>query len=283
MFPPRTPGDIEAEIIMNRQVHKGSFLLVEGSDDSKFWSERIAKGDCEIVIAKGKSNLVGAIEKLDSRQFPGILGVIDDDFDSLEQCQHCSVNLVATDAHDLECLLLRSQALESVLGELGDPVKIKRFEQRSGLSVRQGLWKNGIAFGRLRWLTKRQGWQLSIDRHVNVGRFVDRDTWQPKETAMLETVAQTVALNTDEIRGFLDALPQADPWHVCQGHDLTEILRLGLQKVLGHLKTTHTKNDIASSLRLAFHGIHLAATQLCANIQQWERLNAPYRILPSNV
>jgi len=290
MFPPRTPGDIEAEILMARQVHKGSFLVLEGQDNSKFWRGRIAKEMCYIVVADGKSNVIGAIKKLDARRFLGALGIVDDDFDGpngcqyfdkFNSCQYRSANLIGTDANDLECLLLRSPALDSVLGELGDSAKIKQFEQRSGLSVRDGLWNNGLAFGRLRWLAIKQGWRLSIDKQLSPGRFIERDTWLVKEAEMLEAVAQAVALNANEVRVLLDALPSADSWYVCQGHDLTEILRLGLQKALGNLKTTHTKDDIASSLRLAFHDIHLVATQLYADIQNWERLNIPYRILPS--
>lgn len=285
MFPPKTPGEIEAEILMSRQVHRGSFLLVEGPDDSKFWRGRIIKGDCEIVIAMGKPNLVGAIERLDMRQFVGILGIIDDDFDCLEQRRYNSDNLISTDAHDLECLLLYSPALESVLGELGDQAKIMRFEQHAGVSVKDALLNNGLVFGRLRWLALRQDWCLGVGVHtpLNPARFIDSETWAVKEPEIMDATAQTLNLNVEDLRGLLDDLPSANPPHVCQGHDLTEILRIGLQKVLGNLKTTYTKDDIASSLRLAFHDTHFAATQLYADIKNWERLNIPYQILPSQV
>lgn len=282
MFPSRTPGDIEAEILMSRQVHKGSFLLLEGPDDSKFWREYIAKKECDIVLAKGKPNLVGAIKKLDARQFQGALGIIDDDFDSLHLSQYCSANLISMDAHDMECLLLRSPALDRVLNELGDPAKIAHYEQRTGLSMREGLLKNGLIFGRLRWLALRQDWRLGVgvDTRLNPSSFIGRDNWEVKEIELLDIAAQQVGLDAEALRTLLASLPNADPWLICQGHDLTEILRLGLQNVLGNLKTTQTKDHIASSLRLAFHAIHLANTQLYLDIKNWERLNVPYHILP---
>lgn len=294
MFPPRTPGDIEVEILMSRQVHRRSFLLLEGSDDSKFWRGRIAKGNCDIVVAEGKSNVIGAIERLDTRQFTGVLGIVDDDFDTPNGCQfldkfsghqYSSANLIGTDASDLECLLLRSPALESVLQILGDEAKIQQYEQRTGMPVREGLLQNGLAFGRFRWMDSRRAWNMNISvaKELKPERFIDRDTWETKDSEILETVSRRVELSTDELRGLIDRLPNVDPWFICQGHDMTEILRLGLQSVLGNLKSTQTKKEIADSLMLAFHDIYLAATRLYADIKNWEQLNFPYQILQSQV
>ena len=79
---------------------------------------------------------------------------------------------------------------------------------------------------------------------------------------------------------MLETLPDADPWLVCQGHDLLEILRIGLQKVLGDLKPSQGKSHLAALLRAAFHDTHLASTQLYQNIRAWEHANAPYQVLP---
>jgi len=51
----KTPAIIETEILMQRLVHKGSFLLLEGSDDSKFWNLYVVKDKCEKVICGGKT------------------------------------------------------------------------------------------------------------------------------------------------------------------------------------------------------------------------------------
>ena len=75
-------------------------------------------------------------------------------------------------------------------------------------------------------------------------------------------------------------MPNVDPWLVCHGHDLLKILRVGLQTVLGDLKSTFTHEDLAAHLRLAFHDTHLAATQLYKDIRAWEQSNPPYQILP---
>jgi hypothetical protein len=287
MFPPKSPGEIEAEVLMTRTVHKGSFLLVEGPDDLKFWRPRILDGKCELVDTQGKPNLLGAVGRLDTRGFTGMLGVIDDDGDSLDDDWRCpSRNLVVTDARDIECMLLRSPALErGVLAELGNPEKIDRFQQQSGVSVRERLLENGLAFGRLRWLSKRQGWGLDFGKlKPEREPFLSRETWRVDETVLLREAASLQgAASADDLRALLDALPPADPWCVCQGHDLVEILRLGLLKVLGDLKPSHGKDQVASLLRAAFHDAHLAATRLCADVRGWEHANVPYRVLAGAV
>ena len=277
----KTPSIIANEIIMSRVLVEGSFLLVEGPDDFKFWQTRICAGRCEIIVTEGKPNLLGAIENLNARQFAGTLGIIDDDGDSLENNQTLSINLIATDCHDLECLLLQSRALErGVLSELGNSVKIEKFQQQSGQTVRDRLLENGLAFGRLRWLSKRLDWQISFE-DLKPERFMDREVWRIDVENLIGTIAtQQATAITEEIIGLLETLPDADPWLVCQGHDLLEILRIGLQKVLGEMKPSQGKSHLAALLRAAFHDTHLAATQLYQNIRAWEQANAPYQVLP---
>ncbi|WP_217807311.1 DUF4435 domain-containing protein [Methylomagnum ishizawai] len=268
---------------MTRQVHKGSFLLVEGPDDSKFWKTRISDEECQIVLAEGKNNLLGAIEKLDARRFSGALGIIDDDCDSLESWRCPSCNLLVTDGRDLECMLFCSPALERVLAELADPAKIQRFEQKSGVSIRARLVENGLAFGRLRWLDKRQNWGLDFSKKITPSRFIDRKTWVVKRTELLDATFQAAGLkDAEQLCALLEALPAADPWLICQGHDLVEILRLGLhEEVFGTLKSSYGKDDIARNLRLAFHTAELALTKLYRDIRGWELNNTPYQILPA--
>ena len=107
----KDPGSIAAEIKMTRTIHGGALLLVEGVNDVRFWKTR-RHDTCQVVEGEGKKNVVGAICRLDAEDVHGVLGVVDDDFDSVMGVSHGTQNLVTTDAHDLECLLCRSPALE---------------------------------------------------------------------------------------------------------------------------------------------------------------------------
>ena len=138
-------GSIAAEIKMMRMVHEGAILIVEGVNDVRFWSTR-QHDTCELVDGEGKGTVVGAVHQLDAENFRGVLGVVDDDYDSLMGISPGTRNLIATDTHDLECLLCRSSALETVLTEFGVASKVKRFEEAAGDDVRTGSSRSRDSF-----------------------------------------------------------------------------------------------------------------------------------------
>ena len=145
----KTPDILVNEIKMHRTSHNGLFLIVEGNDDVRFWTPR-HHADCELVDGEGKQNVIGGIQRLDSTSFAGVLGIVDSDYDTLNGTSIESENLLATDAHDLECLLCRLSALDKVLAEYGSRPKIERFENEAGADVRTGLLERALIFGRLR-------------------------------------------------------------------------------------------------------------------------------------
>lgn len=273
----KSPASIEAELLMSRSMHKGSFLLVEGPSDSRFWTARVNRNQCELVLAGGKPNLTGAMDRLDRKGFFGALGVVDDDFDSLMGKVSVSANIAVTDNHDLECMLLRSPALEKLLAELGNSAKISWFESSQNISVREALLQRGLAFGKLRWLSCREGWNLPFEVELKPAKFVHEDAWIVDEAKLLECAVAVGA--PQELPQLLAGLPDADPWLVCQGHDLITILRIGLRKLLGDLKSHFDVDAVAGVLRAAYETPSLMATGLYTGVRQWEHSNSPYLII----
>ena len=275
----KDPGSIAAEIMMTRMVHDGAFLVLEGVSDVRFWSTR-RHDNCELVNGEGKRNVVGAVGRLDTEAFPGVLGIVDDDYDSVMGITRTSGNLVATDAHDMECLFCRSGALESVLAEFGVARKIQAFEEAARVDVRTGLLERAMVFGRLRWAAARNG--LDIDpKALRVPRFVDTDTWAVDGDGLLRAVSRSGwPHGCDALERRIAALPPADPWRVAHGHDMIEILRIGLKRVLGQLPVSKGPEDIARVLRVAVSLEELQRTTLYTDMRTWERANA-YLVLPN--
>ena len=273
----KTPGTIVAEIKMSRMSHSGSFLLLEGADDVRFWLGR-KHGDCELVIAENKPNVVNSIDRLDNQDFDGVLGVFDSDYDALMGVSHESPNLVAVDAHDLECLLCRSAALGAVLAELGDAARIRRFEAAADREIRHCLLDRALVFGRLRWAALRHG-ETSGLQQIRIPRFVDENTWEVDDEGLLDAIQIDSARSADTWAKRIADLPPADPWHVARGHDMVDILRIGLRKVLGNISPQVGRKEIARILRQALPKEDFVATGLYAEVRQWEGSNAPYHIL----
>ena len=263
---------------MTRAVQNGSFLIVEGKDDRRFWLPRCLD-ECEIVDGEGKNNVIGCVRRLDAENFHGALGVTDDDYDSLMSASVASKNLVVTETHDLECLLIRSPALETVLAEFGVPEKIKKFENVSGVDVRTAILDRAIVFGRLRWAALK--FELDINRDaISVARFVSPEPWEVDRDGLMRAALQGSSESEASLRGWVENLPVADPWLVAQGHDMVGILRRGLQQTLGEIRSSRTGTEhISQVLRSAFSDQHLQSSILARDIRKWEAANPTYPIL----
>ena len=271
----KNPSTLAAEIKMTRANHSGAFLVVEGANDVRFWGPR-SHVDCELVDGEGKQNVVGAVLRLDTVKFDGVLGVVDSDYDSLNGVTLGSDNLVATDAHDLECLLCRSSALDTVLAEFGSSEKIQRFEQQEGVDVRTSLLNRAQIFGRLRWAVQCLG--LSIDSQlIRVPRFVDDRSWTVDSDKLIRTVQNAIP-NGSILSAQINSLSLSDPWHVVHGSDLIELLRIGLKNVLGDIPNTTGYKEISRLLRAAISTEELKTTNFGSDIRMWEVRNSPYAV-----
>ncbi len=268
----KSPGTLVAEIKMSRRSHEGAFLLVEGRDDIRFWKSR-CHATCELIDGEGKPNVIGGIQQLDTEQFPGALAVVDTDYDLPTRPRVESGNLLYTDAHDLECLLCRSSALDRVLAEHGALAKIQQFEL-AGVDVRTALLERTLVFGRLRWAASHARPAIAL-REIAVQRFVDENTWAVDAEKLLRQAAP----NVRAIEGRLAQLPEADPWYIARGHDMVQILRIGLRRVLGDLPARIKANDIAGFLRVGMSPEALRGTGLGAGLHSWQAANQPYSIL----
>jgi len=277
-------GDVQVKVV----------LFVEGLDDQKFWNGRVDETKCTVIQSGGKKHVIVNVEKF-SEEKKVVLGIVDDDFDSLEGKILNSPNLIATETHDLECLLLRSRAFEKILIEYADDKKIRMLEKTDGRKIREALLARGVIFGRLRWLSVRKKWGLYKDHHEESQKkfeptkreHVIDEEWIVNETKLLEAVIQELiklgcSLTKEELEKLIASLPQdADPWKVCNGHELIRLFAIALQKKLassepkkGGLK----HDDIPKFLRQGIDSTEFFATELAKKIKIWEHNNQPYQI-----
>ncbi|MCK6429072.1 MAG: DUF4435 domain-containing protein [Burkholderiaceae bacterium] len=277
-FVSRTVGDVVSEILMSRAGFSGALLVLEGDDDVKFWRARAtARSECQMILAGGKATVVGAVTAAEKLIQSGVLGVIDDDCDSLLGQTVPSANLVRTEARDMETLMLSSQAFEAVLGELGDPAKIQALEQKEGQSIRDAFVLRALIFGQLRYLSAAQRWSVSFDR-LSPWRFADVPSWTFDRSALLcEYAAQVPGLTVDAIEAHLSSIPVTSPWLILHGKDSLHVLAIGVRHCLGSQQ--HPIERILQMLRLAFSDLLFRATQLYKAVKNWEAANPVYRIL----
>ncbi|MDC0748103.1 DUF4435 domain-containing protein [Polyangium mundeleinium] len=274
---------IANSIRMLRSHHRGAFLVVEGESDKRFFDWFIDKDTCKIVVAYGRDKALDALQRLQTPPLGGVLFILDADFDILEGRSPPSVSVVFTDTHDLETMLLASPAFEKLLLQVAKEEKVERFREQHG-DLRACLLRCGKQLGYLLWLSRRDGLNLRFEE-LKVGRFIDEKTLLLDPMEMVKVVAnhsKRLDLKGEALLARLMAMHDDahDPWHVCCGHHLTEILALALRKAWA----TNDRGELDGSmvermLILAYDEGLFATTKLCASIRTWESLHPPFVVL----
>ncbi|OBQ36078.1 MAG: hypothetical protein AN485_12225 [Anabaena sp. MDT14b] len=279
-----TVDRVANQIRLRRSTYSGTFLLVEGSSDKTFYERFVDKLSCELVITAGKPSskqrAITILEILEKSNFQGVLAIVDADFDRLQNIPDTSPNLLRTDTHDLETMLIKSSALEKVISEFGSEEKITQLNR----DIREVLISVGVAVGYLRYISQSDGLNLTFEG-ITFSKFIDEKNWQFNEVKLIQEVknkSQAFYLKDEDLekRLITEKSNNQDYWQVCCGHDLVEILSLGLRKAIGTNKTVDVEaNSLERNLRLAYEVAYFYKTQLYLEIRKWETNNQPFHVL----
>ncbi|HYW20974.1 MAG TPA: DUF4435 domain-containing protein [Nodularia sp. (in: cyanobacteria)] len=268
-----------------RETYSGAFVLVEGSSDKTFYERFVDKLACQLVVPQAtkpsrKQLATEILEILEKSNFQGVIAIVDADFDRLPNSLYTSPNLFRTDTHDLETMLIQSAALEKVVSEFGSEEKIAQLNR----DIREVLISVGVLLGYLRWISQSDGLNLTFEG-ITFSKFIDEKNWQLNEIKMIQEIknkSRTFNLKDGDIQQRLNSKKSNnhDPWQVCCGHDLVEILSLGLRKAIGTNNAAEVEpNRLERNLRLAYEAVYFCQTQLYSEIRLWETKNQPFKVL----
>ncbi|HEY9609943.1 DUF4435 domain-containing protein [Allocoleopsis sp.] len=276
------------QIRLRRSTYSETFVLVEGGSDKTFYERFVDKLVCELVSVSGKPSsklrVIAVLEILEKSSFQGILAIVDADFERLETLLYSSPNLLRTDTHDLETMLIKSPALNKVVAELGSEEKIAQFNR----DVRLALLETGISVGYLLWISQCDGLNLTFEG-ITFSKFINEQTIQIDEIKLireLKNKSQAFSLKDEDLQQRLMAEKSKshDPWQVCCGHHLVEILSLSLRKAIGSNKAADVEpNSLERNLRLAYEEVFFRDTKLYLDIRIWESNNQPFKVLRNDI
>jgi hypothetical protein len=265
-----------------RETYSGSFLLVEGKSDKVFYERFIDKLACHLEITDGKafnkSNkqcAIAILEILEKSNFRGVLAIVDADFDRLQNTSVTSPNLLRTDTHDLETMLIKSPAFDKVIVMFGSEEKIIKF----GRDLRTVLLESGTTVGYLRWVSQSDGLNLKFEG-IEFKNFINNQTIQISEIELIKEVknkSKAYSLDNEDLQKRLTNKKNSshNPWQVCCGHDLVEILSIALRKAIGSNRDIDVKanshdrkNTLENFLLLAYEENYFHQTQLYLEIRK---------------
>lgn len=275
----RRPVVLANKIRMQRSQHTGTFVIVEGKDDRLFCQQFFNSKLCNIVVAENKSNVCETICILDKDEFSGVVGLVDADFDHIERRFAISSNIIVTELHDLECIQLQSKGFESLLVEYGSKPKLENFAP----DIRDVLIRAASPIGYLRLYSERNGISLRF-KGMNYSKFIDKQTLSIDLHALISQVKNRSHNQTISEVQLADGVRELekseyDPWQICTGTDILNILSIGLRHILGNNNATDVQDvGLRRSLRLACSKEDFDNTKLKQRFCEWEARNKSYRI-----
>jgi hypothetical protein len=261
---------------MARTVRRhATALLVEGSKDVRVYRNFADEQACDVFPAEGRKNALGALTLLRKSGAGGVLVIADADFSALSGTQAGDQDVVVTDGHDLECMLVRSPALAKLL------IEYDLAASQFGPDLGDRLAKAVQPLGYLRFASLRFGLQLdfkSIDFEAFINPGLAPDLNGDALVSEVVRKNRSFGRTESELRQMMRDLADAvhDPWMVACGHDMTALLALLLSRRSQHMIAPST---VERQLRLSYEAAHFKLTRLCTCIQEWERCNPGYRVL----
>ncbi len=279
--------DREANTIrLQRSAFKGTFILVEGSSDKDFYQLFTDKNESKLVTTSGKPSsklkAIKILEILEQSGFTGILAIVDADFDRLENVRYPSLNLLYTDTHDLETMLIKSCALDKVITVFGSEAKIAKFQQHQ--DIRKTLLDAGLIIGYLFWGSQVKKLNLTFSK-LEFSKFINHKNLQIDELKLIQEIknkSQASSLPDEDLKQLLinKQNEKHDPWEICRGHDLVKILAIALRKLIGTNNKKEVEPDILErSLILAYEKAWFIKTEVYQDICTWEKNNQPFKVL----
>lgn len=276
--------DIAAEILMERAVHKGSFLIVEGKTDVKRFKNFISQIDCSITGAHSVRKAKGALRILESKGFSGVLAIVDADFDRIHRRAASSPNLIVSDNHDLDIDWIKSSALSRYLDEVGDAAKI------AGMGGVDYILNSIVE--KLR--------PVSVSRYLNAVK-----TFKFPVSGI--DVSRFFCLQGDITDHYIDALIacgnvssdkrdwikleivngcklELDLFQLTNGHDICCALGALLESKIGSRKPQQRfGSEVETHIRLAMDDRDFVDLSIAKAIATWEKANVPYIVLDSRL
>lgn len=284
----QTPSDYANLVRLLRERYTDyTILLLEGDTDARFYRKYLHP-KCEIVVTDGKEKAVIALQILAKKEedLQGVVSVLDADYWHLEKSPLPSKSTFLTDKHDLEGMLLISEALENYIYELV-PGKKGHLVQKIAETLRETILAIGLPMGCLRWIDSKEHWNLSF-KALSFSEVINLSALEFNiEQAITIIGSESPAFKSstpellEKMNQILDSSP--DPWQLCRGHDLVHILSVIIGKII-HDESKVTLSDAINSrainrgLRMAYTTEFFRATDLFSDIIQWQLGNIPFKV-----
>lgn len=263
------------------------YLIVEGESDEHFFENILDCAQCKVVNLCGKAEVKNFIQEQNRANKKGYLGVVDADFEHIVGYEKKIDDVLLTDVHDIEMLILSSNPnMRKIYSELTDNIIISNFEKTHSMSFIDSIMEAAYEIGLVKMVMKRP--HYGVDMKDLVYADIINDKFEVESEELINRVKKkhhTLYEIVNDIN--LVRKENFDKFQVCCGHDVTNILAISFLSVenegLGYGKRRSVnKNQIEEMLRVVYSYEQFIMTKLYSEIIEWEKENDIF-ILDRNV
>ncbi|MCQ2497370.1 MAG: DUF4435 domain-containing protein [Lachnospiraceae bacterium] len=262
------------------------YLLVEGESDEHFFENILDCKICKVVNLDGKENVLNYIEEQNRLNKKGYLAIVDADFEHITRRTSTDKNVILTDVHDMEMLILSSKPnMRRLYSELTDNIIIQNFEESQGKTFIDSIIDASYELGLLKLVCGKNKYRINM-QDIPYADVVD-DKFMVNIEELVNRVrgrytAYEISTDVD-----LERKKQFDRFQVGCGHDVTNILAMSVVSTdnegLGYGRNKNVnKNRIEEMLRVIYDFDKFKLTSLYKSIIKWEEDNG-IRILDRNI
>lgn len=284
-----TEGYVISNIHMTRQAKQNkSFVLVEGESDVCFYKNIVNKESTIVTPMDSKKEVIQVINKINQLNMHGVIGIIDADFDRALGNDTYPDNVIVTDDHDIETMILHSDVFDRFKNEFGDDEKIREYEGRTKKDVYGQIIEYSTEIGKLRLISEQENFNLNfkavpLDNLFN--EELDFDIQDYIDQVL--TISNKIGIKTNILDKYNKISIHCNEWQICRGHDLTRILTIFFSKRkcgknLGQDKKAQyiCVASVEQWLRGAYYApLFFKTTMMFKMILQWESNNPNWKIL----
>jgi hypothetical protein len=276
--------DIAEEVRLERKVHRGSFLLVEGITDIKRFGPFIDEKECSLVNCYGRRKAIEAVKILYDEGFPGALGAVDADFDRVDNQLEQHEGLVYSESHDFDLDWAQPTVLGKYLNQVADNEKKKIHGSASEIFTKILQALKPVSVARLLNHRKRIGFRLS---HIDVSACFRN--FAVNLDGYVDLIFEGCVASEQGRKELKEQISRAtnqryDLYQLTNGHDFHSALGECLRSELASRRPQQTwASEVELHLRLVFTDDEFRASEIYRQIRMWIRDNPPYRVLSSRL
>jgi hypothetical protein len=213
------------------------------------------------------------LDRIKRTKVPGVVAIVDADYDRLRGRQRQDTNVCWTSENDLESMIWASEAFFRATENIKLDLETSRLH-------RELVSKAAVPIGSLRFLSGQNGWGLDF-KQIRFASFIDSARITCDDRACCEEVLNKNPQSDLAVGTLLNEISECRningmPWSIVNGHDLCKIAHLCSLRLFRSGSTS--SDSIFERMAKNYKITEFLPTTTCAELQQWEASGHGFRV-----